>query len=60
MPCQQLGLARGYFWKLTFKHLGDFSVQGSPGLAQQRPVSCVLYQSVFEQIGGVRRRALTE
>ena len=46
--------------RIAFEGLGDAGVKRAPRLAQQRAVGRVLHQSMIEQIGRIRRRALPE
>src|SRR4029077_7686182 len=57
---QQLGLLLGDLGELTLEGFGNSAMQRTSLLAQQRTVSRIPYQCMFEKVGLVRRATLTE
>ena len=53
MTRQNLRLVVGNVSEMTFEGFGDVGVQRASRLAQQRPISRVLYECVLEQISGM-------
>ncbi len=60
MTRQQLRLALDKVSKFALEGLGNPGVKRTPRLAKQRAMGRVLHQSMLEQIGRGRRRALAE
>ena len=58
MTRQQLRLGFSNFDELTFEGLGNASMKGTSGLAQQGAVGRILHQRMFEQVSRVRWHAL--
>src|SRR6266567_5947274 len=57
---QELGLVLGDLRELTFEGFGDSGMKRTSRLAQQRAVSRIPYQCMFERICRIRRATLPE
>jgi hypothetical protein len=57
---EQFRLVFNNLTELAFKYRGNASVERASGLAQQGAVSGILHERVLEQVGCMRRHALSE
>src|SRR5262249_10322584 len=60
MTCNQLRLVLGDLRELTFEDFGNSGMKRTSRLTQQRAVSRIPYQSMFERVGHVRRATLPD